>query len=92
VADVLTAVASVHRVRMLAKLLEGPATYRALQKVTGLKAGPLYHHVAQLRLAGLMGPKQRDLYDLTRGGRNLALAVMNLPRLARDHRPRPQPP
>lgn len=91
VAEVLAAVASVHRVKMLAKLLEGPATYRALQKVTGLKAGPLYHHVAQLRLAGLIGPKQRDLYDLTRGGRNVALAVMTLPRLARDRRPRPQP-
>lgn len=90
-AGVLSAMGSVHRVRILAKLLEGPGTYRTLQKATKLKAGPLYHHVAQLRLAGLIGPKQRDLYRLTRGGRNLVLVALTLPKLIRDRRPRPQP-
>lgn len=89
-AAVLAAVGSPHRLKVLVKLLEGPATYRSLQKSTRLKAGPLYHHIAQLRLAGLIGPKQRDLYDLTRGGRNLVLVALTLPSLVRDRRPRPQ--
>lgn len=70
------------------KMLEGPATYRALQKVTKLKAGPLYHHVNQLRLGGLILPKERDLYELTRGGRNLVLAVIVAEPLIADARRR----
>jgi hypothetical protein len=77
------------RMRMMVKMLEGPATYRTLQKVTKLKAGPLYHHVTQLRLAGLILPKQRDLYELTRGGRNLMLVAMAAGPLIRDRRRRP---
>lgn len=89
VADLLAAIASVHRLGLLLKLLEGPATYQALVKATGLKPGPLYHHLTQLRLAGLIGPRQRDLYSLTRGGRNLILVASTLPQLANDRRPRP---
>ena len=77
------------RAALLRKLLEGPATYRALQKATKLKAGPLYHHISQLRLAGLILPKQRDLYELTRGGRNLILAVIVMGPMVRDIRRRP---
>jgi predicted transcriptional regulator len=73
----------------MAKLLEGPVTYRGLQKVTRLKAGPLYHHINQLRLANLILPKQRDLYELTRGGRNLILTAMAAGPLIRDKRRRP---
>lgn len=88
---VLAAVGHAQRVRLLVKLLEGPATYRALQRVTRLKAGPLYHHINQLRLAGLILPKQRDLYELTRGGRNLILAIMVIGPVIRDSRRRPAP-
>jgi DNA-binding HxlR family transcriptional regulator len=90
-AAVLSALGSAYRVQILVKLLEGPGTYRTLQKATRLKAGPLYHHVAQLRLAGLIGPKERDLYELTRGGRNLILVVLTLPKLIKDPRRRPLP-
>ncbi len=90
-ARVLGALGSTHRLRILFKLLEGAATYRTLQKVTGLKAGPLYHHIAQLRLAELVGPKQRDLYDLTRAGRNVVVVASVLGSLSRDRRPRPAP-
>lgn len=79
------------RSRIMNKLLAGPATYKALQKVTKLQAGPLYHHVNQLRLAGLLLPKQRDLYELTRGGRNLLLGVLALAPLIRDSRRRSIP-
>ena len=88
-AGLLAAVGSRHRLGLLLKLLEGPATYAGLRKATKLKAGPLYHHIAQLRLAGLIGPKERDLYELTRGGRNVVLVALTLPALARDKRPRP---
>jgi len=77
------------RVRMLATMLEGPATYRALCQATGLKAGPLYHHVNQLRLSGLVLPGERDLYELTRGGRNLILTLLAVAPLLRDQRRRP---
>jgi len=63
--------------------------YRSLQQLTKLKAGPLYHHINQLRLAGLILPKQRDLYELSRSGRNLIMTVMALGSLVRDRRRRP---
>lgn len=88
-AGTLAALGHPARVAMLVKLLEGPATYRALQKVSGLKAGPLYHHVNQLRLSDLILPKQRDLYALTRGGRNVLVGGLALMSLAGDKRERP---
>lgn len=90
-AAVLAALGSPHRLRIMLKLLEGAATYRALQKVAGLQAGPLYHHISHLRLAALIGPKQRDLYELTRAGRDVLLAALLLGPLARDRRRRPAP-
>ena len=87
----LAALGNDQRVKIMAKLLEGPAIYRSLQRVTRLRAGPLYHHINQLRLAGLILPKQRDLYELTRGGRNLILAAMVVGPFIRDGRRRPQP-
>jgi hypothetical protein len=82
-AAVLAALGSPHRLRVLLKLLEGPGTYRSLRKVTRLRAGPLYHHIGHLRLAGLIGPKERDLYRLTRAGRNTLLAAIQVGTLAR---------
>ena len=89
VAQILAAVGHPQRVSILMLLLEGPAVYRALLDLTGLKAGPLYHHINQLRLAGLILPKQRDLYELTRAGRNIVLCAMVLPKLCADRRRRP---
>jgi DNA-binding HxlR family transcriptional regulator len=87
----LAAFGSVHRLRILTGLLEGPATYRWLQRRTSLKAGPLYHHVNELRLAGLVGPRERDTYVLTRAGRNALLVVLSLESLLKDANPRPSP-
>ena len=77
------------RLRILVKLLDAPGTYQSLMKLTKLGAGPLYHHINQLRMAGLILPKQRDLYELTRGGRNVILTAMALEPLMRDKRRRP---
>jgi DNA-binding transcriptional ArsR family regulator len=89
-ASVLAALGSEHRLAILSGLLEGPATYRWLQNRTGLKAGPLYHHISQLRMAGLVGPKTRDVYMLTRAGRNALLAVIAMLPLLKDTRIRAQ--
>ncbi|MFQ5490883.1 MAG: winged helix-turn-helix domain-containing protein [Phycisphaerae bacterium] len=89
VAGLLAAAGSAHRLRVLAKLLEGPANYQTLVRATKLKSGPLYHHIAELRAAGLVRPRQHDLYSLTRGGRNLILVVLTLPSLTKDQRPTP---
>lgn len=89
IAVAYSAVAHPVRIEILMKLLDGPAIYRSLQKLTNLKAGPLYHHINQLRLAGLIFPKQRDLYELTRGGRNLAMIIMTLGSAVTDQRRRP---
>lgn len=64
------------RVRILAKLLEGTMVYQAMKKLTRLQPGPLYHHINQLRLSGLVNSKERNLYELTRGGRNLILVTL----------------
>jgi len=77
------------RVKLVRKLLDGPCTYQSLKHLTKLKPGPLYHHINQLRLAGLIRPRQRDLYELTRAGRNMILGMMVLVPMSRDSRPRP---
>jgi len=77
--------------QILTALLYGPATYRTLQKASKLKAGPFYHHINQLRLAGFLGPKTRDLYVLTRAGRNALLVALSLAPLLKDRRIRPLP-
>jgi predicted transcriptional regulator len=68
---------------VLRLLLAGEATHKALSKATGLKAGPLYYHIRELRSAGLIGPKVRDLYMLTKRGRRVILGILALERLAR---------
>ena len=76
VARTLNVLGSAHRLRILGTLAGGAATYRQLVKTTKLRAGPLYHHVNQLRLAGLLRPKERDLYEITaRGKRHLLMAA-----------------
>ena len=91
VGEVFAAAGSEHRLKIMLYLLEGPATYQGLQNATGLAVGPLYHHVSKLRLAGLMAPKERDLYTLTRAGRNLILLAMAGAPLLKDRRLRAQP-
>jgi DNA-binding transcriptional ArsR family regulator len=88
-ARVLAAMGHPVRLKIMRKLLDGPATYATLRRLTRLQAGPLYHHVGALRLAGLIMPKERDLYELTRGGRNGILVAMTLVAVGRDRRRRP---
>ena len=82
-AALLASMSSPHRLVILHRLLQGPATYAQLQATCKLKAGPLYHHVGSLRLAGLVGPKTRDCYELTEVGLRLTLLSVLVPKLAR---------
>lgn len=91
VCQAMFALGHLQRLKVIRKLLDGPATYQALKRLTKLKPGPLYHHVNQLRLAGLILPRQRDLYELTRAGRNMMLGMMVLAPLTKDTRCRPTP-
>lgn len=69
------------RVQIVATLLPGPATYRELADLTESKPGPLYHHLNQLRLAGLLDSPGRDAYALTAAGRKAALTWLALSKL-----------
>ena len=72
-----------HRLIILQRLLRGAASYRDLHEAAKLKAGPLYHHVSTLRLAGLICAKKRDIYELTELGQYLALVSAIIPKLVR---------
>lgn len=77
----MAALSHPQRIRILLKLLAGEATHQLLRKTTDLKAGPLYHHLRELREAGFIGPKTRDLYVITRAGRRAVLGAMAMGRL-----------
>ncbi|MCG3131243.1 MAG: hypothetical protein FLDDKLPJ_02021 [Phycisphaerae bacterium] len=59
------------RLRILSRLLTGPATYQALCAAAGHAAGPLYHHVRTLATFDLMYRFERDEYRITSLGRTL---------------------
>ncbi len=69
------------RLQILFLLAEGSATHQHLSKATGLKAGPLYHHIRELREIGLLAPRSRDLYLLTKKGERVAQAAIIAQRL-----------
>ncbi len=59
------------RLRILSRLLTGPATYQALCAAAGHASGPLYHHVRALVTFELMYRYERDEYRITSLGRTL---------------------
>lgn len=59
------------RLRILSRLLTGPATYQALCAAAGHASGPLYHHVRTLVTFELMYRFERDEYRITSLGRTL---------------------
>jgi len=78
IARISAALGHAVRMQIVATLLHGPATYRELADLTESKPGPLYHHLNQLRLAGLLDSPARDTYTLTEAGRKAALVCMAL--------------
>jgi len=77
----LAAMGHRQRLTILLKLLGGEATHRLLAKATGLKPGPLYYHLRELREFGLIGPRVRDLYTITPCGQQALLVALACGRL-----------
>jgi len=69
IAKLCNAMANPRRVAMLKAIFTGAGSYARLAETLGLRAGPLYHHVRELRLAGLLELAQRDTYRLTEYGK-----------------------
>jgi DNA-binding transcriptional ArsR family regulator len=87
-AAVLAACGHPARLAILKGLLGDTGSHARFQKLTGLKAGPLYHHLNQLRLAGLLHCDRRDVYQLSRLGHDLAVVAKLLMRLGGRRRSR----
>jgi len=73
IAKLCNAMANPRRVAMLKAIFTGAGSYAELCETLQLKAGPLYHHVRELRLAGLLELAQRDTYRLTEYGKHALL-------------------
>ncbi len=72
-ARMLSGIGQRHRVVVLRAILAGANTHAALKKVTGLAAGPLYHHLRSLERAALVTFVERNRYDVSRVGRDLIM-------------------
>lgn len=79
--QVFASLAHPERIEVLLCLFGGVATHRALADRTGLKAGPLYHHLNRLRMTGLVSVAGRNAYELTPRGRQAILVASAFGRL-----------
>lgn len=80
-ADILAAMGHPVRLHALGLLLGGSASYDELVMATGVRSGPLYFHLQQLRSAGLIGPRRRNEYTLTYRGRVMAMVTFTIGQL-----------
>lgn len=80
-AELAAGFAHPQRVLLVRTLMSGATRYRELRVALGAKAGPLYHHVRQLRLCGLLQMGRRDVYRLTDKGHLAAGVLCGLERL-----------
>lgn len=74
-ADILAALGHPVRLHAMAYLIGGATSYDELVAATGMRSGPLYFHLQQLRSAGLIGPRRRNAYTLTQRGRAMAMVA-----------------
>jgi len=77
-ARLLHGAAHPERLRLMAELLPSPRTHHDLKTATGLKPGPLYHHIRELERAGLVVSPARNRYELTEVGRLTFLLTAGL--------------
>jgi hypothetical protein len=85
-ARVFAALGSPRRLAMLGAIFDGAGSYAGLVGRLNMKAGPLYHHVRELRLAGLLEPDARDSYRLSKRGMYAWLAACSLDALLKGVR------
>lgn len=83
-AQVLCSLGHPLRLAIAKRLLDGPCRYGDLAESVGVRAGPLYHHISSMRLAGLISTASgRDQYELTPRGIRLAVLIPGIARLSR---------
>ena len=70
-ANVLRGLGHADRLAIMAELMCGPRTHQMLHEATGLKPGPLYHHIRELQRAGLIEAPKRNQYMPTSCGRTI---------------------
>jgi DNA-binding HxlR family transcriptional regulator len=70
-AKTLSALGHSHRILLLRAMFDGVTSYAMLRRRTGLKPGPMYHHLRELRIAGLLKDGPRDVYRPTELAENL---------------------
>jgi len=80
-ADILAAMGHPVRLHAMGFLLGGSVSYDELVAATGVRSGPLYFHLQQLRSAGLIGPRRRNAYTLTQRGRVMAMVALAIGQL-----------
>ncbi|HUN82696.1 MAG TPA: hypothetical protein VMV81_14420 [Phycisphaerae bacterium] len=74
ISELLTGLAHPDRIRVATAIMTGANTHRLLKESLQLKTGPLYHHLRELQMAGLVGMASRNFYVLTEPG-ELALYI-----------------
>jgi len=77
-ARMLAGLAHAERIRVARAILSGAHTHLDLSEATGLKTGPLYHHIRTLERAGLVAITGRNQYELTAAGRWAILITSGL--------------
>lgn len=67
-----------HRARLslATAIFLGSHTHRLLAQASGLKTGPLYHHLRELQRAGIIESTDRNSYGLTEAGARLLLVAV----------------
>lgn len=73
IAGQLGGLAHPDRIRLAIAMMTGADTHMKLSTQTRLAAGPLYHHLRAMQLAGLVHQPSRNFYTLTERGETLLL-------------------
>lgn len=73
VAGLLGGLAHPDRIRLAIAMMTGADTHMKLSTETRLAAGPLYHHLRAMQLAGLVKQPSRNFYTLSGQGDTLLL-------------------
>jgi len=77
-AKLLSAFGHPQRVAIAKAIYAGAHRYADLRERVNLKAGPMYHHLRELRLAGVLADGPRDVYELTERGRDAVIVLCSL--------------
>ncbi len=86
IALVLASLANIRRLKIVTSLLQGPGTFKQLQKEIGLGKTALAHHVEQLVETGLLKRISRGKYELSSDSVELLKSVGEAYRLSRRKR------